>query len=206
MNRKELKAKAKEQIKGKIGILFLISVIMTAVSSAACALLGLIPYVGEALGSIIVVPAFALSTIQIYLGVTAGMKPGVKDAFGGFADFWSAFKVSFLTGLYTFLWSLLFVIPGIIKAFSYSMSMYILAENKGKSARECIKESMAMTKGYKWELFVLDLSFFGWALLVVVTAGIASIWVAPYIQATLANAYQALKAKAEPAEVAAITE
>lgn len=209
MNRAELKAKAKAQIKGKIGILFLISLVMAVVSTAACMLLSLIPYVGEALGSIIVVPAFTLSSIQIFLSVTAGVKPGVKDAFGGFADFWSAFKVSFLSGLYTFLWSLLFVIPGIIKAFSYSMSMYILAENKGKSARECIKESMAMTKGHKWELFVLDLSFFGWALLVAITGGIASIWVGPYIQATFANVYLDLKAKAAPAapvEVEAITE
>lgn len=199
MNRAELKAKAKAQIKGKIGILFLISLVMAAVSTVAGLLLGLIPYIGESLATLIVVPAFTLSTIQIYLGVTAGIKPAVKDAFGGFADLWSVFKLSFLSGLFTFLWSLLFVIPGIIKAISYSMSTYILAENKGKPALECIKESKAMTNGHKWELFVLDLSFFGWALLVTITAGIATIWVGPYVQATLANAYLALKAKVAPA-------
>ena len=206
MNRAELKAKAKAQIKGKIGILFLITLIMAAVSAAATFLLGLIPYVGELIAAIVVTPAFALSTFQIFLSVTAGNKPEVKDAFGGFNDFWAAFKVNFLTGLYTFLWSLLFVVPGIIKSFSYSMSMYVLAENKGMSARECIKASKAMTDGHKWELFVLDLSFFGWALLVTITFGIASIWVAPYIQATFANVYNELNPKTAPVDPVVIAE
>ena len=138
-------------------------------------------------------PAFALSTYRVYLMVVGGATPEAKDAFCGFDDFWAAFKVTFLVGLYTFLWSLLLVIPGIIKAYSYSMSMYILAENKGKSARECIKESMAMTEGHKMELFVLGLSFIGWALLGAVTFGIAYIWILPYMNATYANAYQSLK-------------
>ena len=97
--------------------------------------------------------------------IVNGKKPEVKDAFCGFDDFWSAFKVTFLVGLYTFLWSLLFFIPGIVKAYSYSMALYVLAENPGKSARECIKESMEMTNGHKMELFVLDLSFIGWIIL-----------------------------------------
>ena len=71
--------------------------------------------------------------------------------------------------------------------------MYILAENKGKNAHECIKESMAMTDGHKMELFMLGLSFIGWTLLGCVTLGIAYIWVAPYISATFANAYVSLK-------------
>lgn len=186
--------------------MFLITLVMALASAAATFLLGLIPVVGELIATIVVTPAFALSTIQIFLSVTAGNKPEVKDAFGGFSDFWAAFKVTFLTGLYTFLWSLLFVIPGIIKAFSYSMAMYVLAENKGMSARECIKASKAMTDGHKWELFVLDLSFFGWALLVTITFGIASIWVIPYMHATLVNVYNELKPKTAPVEPVVIAE
>ena len=101
--------------------------------------------------------------------------------------------MNFLVGLFTFLWSLLFIIPGIIKAYSYSMSLYILAENKGKPALECINESMAMTEGHKMDLFVLGLSFIGWGLLCAITFGIAGIWVAPYMEATFANAYNSLK-------------
>ena len=192
MNRAELKANAKAQIKGKIGILFVITLIIGVISAAAGFVLGLVPG-GSLVASIIITPAFSLSMVRVYLMVIGGQKPEAKDAFSGFDDFWSAFKVTFLVGLFTFLWSLLFVIPGIIKTFSYSMSMYILAENKGKGARECIKESMAMTNGHKGELFVLGLSFIGWALLGAITLGIAYIWILPYMQATYANAYQSLK-------------
>ncbi|MBR5136583.1 MAG: DUF975 family protein [Clostridia bacterium] len=192
MNRKELKAAAKSQIKGKIGVLFLITVIISVISGVASGLLALIPG-GAIVASVIITPAFALSMVRIYMGVVAGTKPTVKDSFSGFDDFWAAFKVTFLVELKVFLWSLLFVIPGIVKTFSYSMAMYVLAENKGMSARKCIEESKKMTKGHKMELFVLALSFIGWGLLVVVTFGIAAIWVAPYMQATFTNAYYSLK-------------
>ena len=193
MNRAELKSDAKLKLKGKYGILFAIMLIIGLISGVAGAILSLIPYVGSLISTIIITPAFALSTIRVYLAVTAGETPEVKDAFSGFDDFWSAFKVTFLVGLYTFLWSLLFIIPGIVKTYAYSMSMYILAENKGKGARECIKESMEMTYGHKMELFVLSLSFIGWSLLGVLTLGIGYIWIIPYMQATFTNAYKSLK-------------
>lgn len=193
MNRAELKSQAKAQIKGKIGILFLITLLISLISGAAAAILGMIPVVGSLVAAVVVTPAFALSVYRVYLLVAEGTKPEVKDAFSGFDDFWSAFKLTFLVGLYTFLWSLLLYIPGIVKSIAYSMSFYILAENKGKSARECIRESVAMTNGHKWELFVLGLSFIGWALLGAITLGIAYIWIVPYMQATFTNAYKLLK-------------
>ena len=192
MNRAELKAAAKQQISGKIGVLFLITLIIGLISGAASALLNLIPG-GSIIASVIITPAFSLSVVRVYLSLLGGNTPKAGDAFSGFDDFWAAFKVIFLVGLFTFLWSLLFVIPGIVKTFAYSMSMYILAENKGKSALECINESKAMTNGHKMDLFVLNLSFIGWMLLVAVTFGIAAIWVVPYMNATMTNAYQSLK-------------
>ena len=192
MNRAELKAAAKEQIKGKIGILFVITLIIGLISGSAGAILSFIPG-GSIVASVIITPAFMISIIRVYLNVVKGEQPKVSDAFSGFDDFWAAFKVNFLVGLFTFLWSLLFVIPGIIKALSYSMSLYILAENKGKPALECINESKAMTEGHKAELFVLGLSFYGWLLLCGITFGIAYIWVGPYMQATYINAYNSLK-------------
>ena len=193
MNRIELKSQAKQQIKGKIGILFVIWLIIAVISGIASLVLSLIPFVGSIANAIIVTPAFALSIVRVYLNITSNAMPSAGDAFCGFDDFWSAFKVNFLVGLFTFLWSLLFVIPGIIKSYSYSMSMYILAENQGKAALACINESKLMTNGYKMDLFVLSLSFIGWALLGVITFGIAFIWVIPYINATYANAYNSLK-------------
>lgn len=202
MNRAYFKTMAKDQIKGKIGVLFLITLIIAVISGVITAILDKIASgIGSLVSSIIVTPAFSLSVYRVYLMLTNGEQPEVKDTFSGFDDFWSAFKLTFLVGLYTFLWSLLFVIPGIVKAYSYSMSMYILAENKGKSARECINESKAMTNGRKMDLFVLDLSFLGWLLLCFITLGIAAIWVGPYINATRANVYQSFKPEI-PAEEA----
>ena len=73
------------------------------------------------------------------------------------------------------------------------MSMFILAENKGKAALDCINESKQMTEGHKAELFVLGLSFIGWILLCYITLGIAAIWVGPYMQLTYTNVYNSLK-------------
>lgn len=193
MNRVALKETAKVQIKGKIGILFVISLIIAVISGLATAVLSIIPFVGPLASAIIVTPAFSLSIYRVYLAIAAGEQPGAGDAFCGFDDFWSAFKVTFLMGLFTFLWSLLFVIPGIVKSISYSMSMYILAENKGMGALDCINASKQMTNGYKADLFILGLSFIGWILLGSITFGIAYIWVIPYMQATYTNAYHSLK-------------
>lgn len=200
MNRAELKAKAKEQIKGKIGIMLVISLVIAVITAAVAWIVSLIPYVGSVIAPLVVAPAFSLSITRVVLGITAGVTPTVGDAFCGFDDYWSAIKLHLLSGLYIFLWSLLLVIPGIVKTYAYSMSVYILAENKGKSARECIKESNAMTMGYKADLFILGLSFIGWSLLCMVTFGIALIWVMPYMQATYANAYNLLKSKVASAE------
>ena len=195
MNRVELKAKAKQDIKGKVGILFVITLLIGLITAAIELVLSFIPF-GGVIASVVVTPAFTLSMIRIYLLVIRGGTPEVGQMFTGFDDFFSAFKVTFLVSLYTFLWSLLFIIPGIVKSYSYSMSMYILAENKGKGARECIAESVKMTNGYKMDLFVLNLSFIGWILLAPFTLGLLYIWLLPYINAANANAYEALKAKA----------
>ena len=135
MNRFELKMVARLMIKGKIGMLFVVSLIIGVISFVASFALSFIPVVGSLISSIIIAPAFALSIARVYLNVTKGTTPAAGDAFCGFDDFWAAVKVNFLVGLFTFLWSLLFVIPGIVKSISYSMSMYILAENKGKPAQ-----------------------------------------------------------------------
>ena len=192
MDRKQLKAQAKEQIKGKIGVLIAVTLVIGAITGVATFFAGLIPGVGMVV-SLIVTPAFALSTVRIYLMVVRGGTPEIKDAFTGFDDFFSAFKVTLLVGLYTFLWSLLFIIPGIIKGYSYSMSLFVLADNKGKSARECIAESKAMMEGHKMELFVLDLSFIGWYLLCTLTCGLAFLYVTPLLNATHANVYETIK-------------
>ena len=103
-------------------------------------------------------------------------------------------KTMFLRGLFTFLWTLLFIIPGIIKGYEYRMIPYILAENPGIDSREAFAVSKQMMDGNKWAAFVLDLSFLGWQILSVFTCGILSVfYVNPYVYMTNAELYVALK-------------
>lgn len=189
MDRKKLKAAARAQLKEQFGRLLLLTLIAIGIPVIVGLLLGNIPFVGL-IATIVITPAFSLSLTRIYIYVADGGHPELADAFSGFDDFWSAFKVDYLTKLFVRLWSLLLLIPGIVKALSYTWAPYILAENPGKPVLECISESKEMTDGYKMELFTLSLSFVGWWLLGIVTLGIAFIWVIPYMQATFANAYR----------------
>ncbi len=98
-----------------------------------------------------------------------------------------------LRGIFTFLWSLLFVIPGIVKAYAYSMVPYILADNPGMRASEAIRLSQEMMRGHKMEKFILDISFFGWYLLGSLAFGIGVFFVQPYVDATEAQFYLQLR-------------
>ena len=99
--------------------------------------------------------------------------------------------------IYVWLWSLLFIIPGIVKGYAYSMTPYIIYENPNLSADRAIKMSKIMTDGYKGDLFVLNLSFIGWKFLSGITGGLVGIfWSNPYMGLTHAGAYEDLKWKA----------
>ena len=103
----------------------------------------------------------------------------------------------FLKNLFTTLWTLLLVVPGIVKHYEYLMIPYILAENPGMDRKEAFKISKRMMDGQKMDTFILDLSFIGWAFLSAITCGIVGIFYAnPYREATFAELYAFNKAKA----------
>lgn len=194
IDRLALKNAAKEQIKGNIGILFVMLIVVFGIYLAVA----FIPIVGGFVGGWVLEPAFSLSLSMVFLNISKGIKPNISQVFDGFYDLWCAFKLYFLIGIFTFLWSLLFIVPGVIKAYSYSMSIYILAENKGMPALEAIRRSKEMMEGHKMDLFVLGLSFIGWGFLCAVTFGIAAIWVVPYMYATITNFYNTIKGEKIP--------
>jgi len=101
-----------------------------------------------------------------------------------------------LKKIFLFLWTLLFIIPGIVKGYAYRMVPYILADNPNIGARRAIELSNNMTQGHKFDMFVLDLSFIGWYLLGVLAIGIGVLFVAPYDHATNAELYLALRQNA----------
>lgn len=101
----------------------------------------------------------------------------------------------FLSALFIGLWSLLLIIPGIIKMFDYYLVTYILADEPELSAMDALRKSQAMMRGHRWNTFVLNLSFFGWLLLGGLTFGLLNVfYVSPYMQATDAELYRTLKA------------
>ncbi len=105
-------------------------------------------------------------------------------------------KIMFWKEVKIFLWSLLFVIPGIIKSYEYCMVPYILAENPQISCERAFELSRKMTKGEKWKIFVLDLSFIGWRILGVLCCCVGQVFVEPYYEATFAELYQIMREKA----------
>ena len=103
-------------------------------------------------------------------------------------------KTAFLTDLFIWLWSLLFIVPGIIKAYQYRLVPYIMSENPEMSFRDAQAESARLMNGNKWKTFVLDLSFIGWDILSIFTWGLLEIFfVAPYKASTHAALYESIK-------------
>jgi hypothetical protein len=119
--------------------------------------------------------------------------PDTSSAFYGFKDFKRAFVLYCINTVFIFLWTLLLIIPGIVKSFSYSQSFFILQENRNIQPNDARKISMKLMDGHKMDLFVLYLSFIPWYILSVITLGIGYIYAYPYIQTTLANFYKTIK-------------
>lgn len=128
----------------------------------------------------------------------------------GFAfdhSFLNVVKTMFLRDIYLFLWGLLLIIPAFVKAYEYRMMPYILAEHPDMPTKEVFAKSKAMMKGNKWKAFILDLSFIGWELLSLFTAGLLHIfYVGPYRQLTNAALYEALEYGEPKGELTAWTE
>ena len=120
--------------------------------------------------------------------------PELSEIFKGFkGNYLNVVKILFLMDLKTLLWLFLFIVPGVIKAYEYSMIPYLLAENPNLSADEAFSLSKQMTTGQKMDLFVLDLSFLGWIILGAICCGIGLLFVQPYPEATKAEVYLILK-------------
>ncbi len=135
----------------------------------------------------------------LFLGQVVRQEKGSLDLlFSQFKRFKTAVCTDFLRGLYTILWSLLFVIPGVIKSYSYAMTPYILADHPEMTATEAITASRQMMDGHKWQLFCLYCSFIGWALLAILSCGLGFLWLNPYIEVSVAAFYHSLAGKQRP--------
>ena len=122
-----------------------------------------------------------------------------SDLFSQFERFGTGFAQQFLRVLFTTLWMLLFIIPGIVKGLSYAMTPFILEEHPEMTASEAIKASMRLMDGHKMDLFILGLTFIGWELLACLTMGIGFLFLNPYMNAAYAAFYRSISGQRQEA-------
>ena len=194
MDRKEIKARARQQLGGQIfGNLWLMALLVCFVYGAICGAAG---SVLPGIGALIVLGPMSYGLDYIFLKqYRNGGAMDFGDLFKGFTeDFGQNFLIGLLTGIFTFLWGLLLIVPGIVKSYSYSMAYYIKIDNPEYDWKTCITESRMMMNGHKWDLFVQDLSFIGWYIVGSMVFGIGTLWVVPYHMASRAIFYDTLRA------------
>lgn len=186
MRAKDIRQFAWQSLSGKWGVCVVIFLIYELII-AGCG--------GLSVAGIGVILLFAitgpltLGTTKVSLQVVKGGTPEITALFDGFKDFTRSLVLYLTNELLIFAWSLLFIIPGIIKSYAYSMSYFILLDHPELTANEARKKSMELMDGNKWRLFCLQFSFIGWILLSILTFGILMFWVTPYMQVATAKFY-----------------
>lgn len=199
MSRAELKEAAKISLKGKykeaiklLGIFLLISLGISFIIVN----LGFNEETTNMLDSIISIVFSGLLYFGYYsffLKISRNEEVTYNELFKKTNLFWPCVAIMLLTGIFIFLWSLLFIIPGIIASISYSMVYFVYLDNPDLSPMDAISKSKEIMKGHKMDYFILNLSFIGWSILSIFTLGILLLWLIPYMQVTFANFYNKIK-------------
>ena len=140
--------------------------------------------------SVLISALISVGYAQFNIDLIDGVKPRIVTMFSKGKQVGTAIVANILVFLRVLVGIILFIIPGIIAAYQYAMVNYIIAENPGIKAREALQMSKEMMRGNKFRFFLLGLSFIGWSIVVVLTFGIAAIWVGPYMQASFAAFYK----------------
>lgn len=187
----ELRQQAAGSLTGNWGmaaVITLVYLLLTGSTSSAS------QYINPSFGliSILLLPlhyGFAI----LFLDLLRGVKLDLGRLFDGYKDFGRILGTGLLQAIYTLLWLLLLIVPGIVKSYSYAMTSYILKDHPELQYDAAISKSMVMMSGYKMKLFLLDLSFIGWGILCLFTLGIGFLFLSPYMQAAHAAFYEDLK-------------
>jgi len=191
---RDLMTAAREALGGQWGVAICPGLICFGISMVA-QFLSLIPFVAclASIGSLLIEGPLMLGLALFFLVLARVQQPNVGMMFNGFNQFGNALAAYILTVLFTLLWMLLLIIPGIIAAYRYAMTFYILADHPGMDALAAIRRSKEMMRGNKLKLFCLGWRFFWWFLLCIPTCFIGLIWLVPYMNTRLAKFYDDLK-------------
>jgi uncharacterized membrane protein len=182
---RDLMRMARESLANCWGIAIAIVVIYWLINACVQA----VPYIGG-LASLIIAGPLAVGFNLTFLLIARRSTAQIERLFDGFKIFGTALGAYLLMVLFILLWSLLLIIPGIIAAYSYAMTFFILADDPAIGPLDAITRSKEMMRGHKWKLFCLGWRFFGWLLLAILTCCIGFLWLAPYVQTSLAHFYE----------------
>ncbi len=185
----ELRAAAREALSGKWGGAVVVTLLYMLIMGAATGLSGLI--------QLLLLPLTWAFAVIFLDNLRSGGEYKVEALFDGFKDYGRIWGTTILMNLYICLWTLLLIVPGIIKSLSYALTPYILRDNPELKYNEAIEKSMVMMDGHKFDLFYLHLTFIGWWILACLSCGIGLLWLTPYIQSAVANFYEDVKVEYE---------
>lgn len=195
LDRKGIKLDVRAFLKGRWYMVFFAALLMGAVTSFVSLYVSFIPIINILGGIVLGVAATALtvSMAAFVLRFARGENPRLEEIFTSMKGrFFAYLGAYWWRALWVALWSMLLIVPGIIKCIAYSFTYYIISENPNIGAQRALKLSIAMTDGHKGELFVLQLSFFWWYLIYI----IGYFYVYPYIETTYAVYYEKFKERA----------
>jgi len=212
MTNSEIKSWSKEKIKGKIWTILpaiLVATILTSLTVGGKTTVtdeGIHTTAGYSIGWIFYFVNVGLAYFMVKF--ITDQKTEFKDIFHFGSEFVRCLVTGLLQAIFTFLWALLFIIPGIIKAFAYSLVPMLLADEKYKSlgAMDLLKKSEELMKGHKMDYFLLILSFIGWHILAIFTLGLLEIWIIPYQTTAQMKFLYNVKSAAEGTKEAGTTE
>ncbi|MDR0850629.1 MAG: DUF975 family protein [Christensenellaceae bacterium] len=176
---------ARQNVTGKWWLAIGVCIIYNLIAWAASAL-SAVPMLGfiSLAVTLFLVPPIFLGYTLFMINLVRRKNPQINDLFGYFKDgYWMSMGVYWLKYVFIVLWSLLLIIPGIIKTYSYAMSEYLVINKIRTDPNEAITFSRELMNGNKWRLFCLHFSFIGWILLGILTLGILFFWIEPYIRA-----------------------
>ncbi|MCB5247576.1 MAG: DUF975 family protein [Candidatus Cloacimonetes bacterium] len=188
MNNEQIRLEAREFLKDKWLNLALVWLIYGAILSLVPATMGIGGIVPLIIGG-----PLMLGIARIFLKLWNRQDFQIEEMFQGFNEFTRSLVAYLLIGLYVFLWSLLLIVPGIIAAISYSMTWFIMAEDRNIDAQEAMRNSKQMMEGHKTEFFMLMLSFIGWFILACFTFGLGFLLLSSYTTMASTIFYQRLK-------------
>lgn len=191
ISRQIIKQNAKLQLGSNIfGSTWLMALLILLIESAIISVAG---YCGG-IPAMLVEGPLVVGVTSIFVSLLRGNNIiNIEDMFKGFREnLGRNLILGFLANLFVILWTLLFIFPGIVKAYAYSMAYYIANEHPEYDWKACLDESQRLTRGHKLDLFVLDLSFIGWYIVGAMCLGIGVLWVAPYHSCAKVNYYDAI--------------